>query len=57
MKENNLKLNKNYSITEKLAQLVIQTVVIEADERNTPVSVAVADYGGHLVAFKRMDGA
>ena len=57
MKGNTLKLNKHYSITETFAQLVIQSVVIEAGEKNTPVSVAVVDYGGHLVAFRRMDGA
>lgn len=57
MENNKLKINKNFSISEKLAQLVIQTAFIEAKEKNTPVSIAVVDFAGHLVAFKRMDGA
>lgn len=57
MESRELQLNKNYSITDKLAQLVIQSVIAEAGERNTPISVAVVDYGGHLVGFRRMDGA
>src|SRR3984957_18053849 len=39
------------------AQAVIQAAVAEAKERNWKMNVAVADSGGHLVAFQRMDGA
>lgn len=57
MEGNGLQLIKNFSISDNLAQLIIQTVVAEAAERNTPVSVAVMDFGGHLVGFRRMDNA
>src|ERR1700742_2948912 len=39
------------------AQAVIQAAVIEAKRRNWKMNVAVADSGGNLVAFQRMDGA
>jgi uncharacterized protein GlcG (DUF336 family) len=39
------------------AQTVIQTAVAEAKRRNWKMNVAVADSGGNLVAFQRMDGA
>jgi glc operon protein GlcG len=39
------------------AQSVIQTAVAEAKKRNWKMNVAVADSGGNLVAFQRMDGA
>ena len=39
------------------AQAVIQAAVAEARKRNWKMSVAVADSGGNLVAFQRMDGA
>src|SRR5579862_4446111 len=39
------------------AQAVIQAAVAEAKNRNWKMNVAVADSGGHLVAFQRMDGA
>jgi glc operon protein GlcG len=39
------------------AQAVIQAVVAEATKRNWKMNVAVADSGGSLVAFQRMDGA
>jgi uncharacterized protein GlcG (DUF336 family) len=39
------------------AQAVIQAAVAEAKKRNWKMSVAVADSGGNLVAFQRMDGA
>jgi glc operon protein GlcG len=39
------------------AQSVIQAAVIEAKRRNWKMNVAVADSGGNLVAFQRMDGA
>ena len=40
-----------------LAQAVIHAAVAEATRRNWKMNVAVADSGGHLVAFQRMDGA
>jgi len=39
------------------AQAVIQAAVAEARRRNWKMNVAVADSGGNLVAFQRMDGA
>lgn len=39
------------------AQVVIQAAVAEAKKRNWKMNVAVADAGGNLVAFQRMDGA
>jgi uncharacterized protein GlcG (DUF336 family) len=39
------------------AQAVIQTAVAEAKKRNWKMNIAVADSGGNLVAFQRMDGA
>jgi glc operon protein GlcG len=39
------------------AQAVIQASVAEAKKRNWKMNVAVADSGGNLVAFQRMDGA
>jgi glc operon protein GlcG len=39
------------------AQSVIQAAVAEARKRNWKMNVAVADSGGNLVAFQRMDGA
>src|SRR3954466_11280826 len=39
------------------AQAVIQAAVDEAKKRNWKMNVAVADSGGNLVAFQRMDGA
>jgi len=39
------------------AQAVIQSAVAEAKKRNWKMNVAVADSGGNLVAFQRMDGA
>jgi glc operon protein GlcG len=39
------------------AQAAIQAAVAEARKRNWKMNVAVADSGGHLVAFQRMDGA
>jgi glc operon protein GlcG len=44
-------------ITLGQAQAVIQAAVAEARERNWKMNVAVADSGGNLVAFQRMDGA
>jgi glc operon protein GlcG len=39
------------------AQAVIQAAVVEAKKRNWKMNLAVADSGGNLVAFQRMDGA
>jgi glc operon protein GlcG len=39
------------------AQAVIHAAVAEARRRNWKMNVAVADSGGNLVAFQRMDGA
>lgn len=39
------------------AQSVIQAAIAEARSRGWKVNVAVADSGGNLVAFQRMDGA
>jgi glc operon protein GlcG len=39
------------------AQAVILAAVAEAKKRNWKMNVAVADSGGNLVAFQRMDGA
>jgi uncharacterized protein GlcG (DUF336 family) len=39
------------------AQAVIHAAVVEAKKRNWKMNIAVADSGGNLVAFQRMDGA
>jgi glc operon protein GlcG len=39
------------------AQAAIQAAVAEAQKRNWKMNVAIADSGGNLVAFQRMDGA
>src|SRR6202045_4507644 len=39
------------------AEAVIQAAVAEAKKRNWKMNIAVADSGGNLVAFQRMDGA
>jgi len=39
------------------AQAVIQAAAAEAKKRNWKMNIAVADSGGNLVAFQRMDGA
>jgi len=39
------------------AQAVIHAAVTEAKKRNWKMNIAVADSGGNLVAFQRMDGA
>ena len=44
-------------ITLVQAQTVIQAAVREASKRNWKMNIAVADSGGNLVAFQRMDGA
>jgi uncharacterized protein GlcG (DUF336 family) len=39
------------------AEAVIHAAVAEAKKRNWKMNIAVADSGGNLVAFQRMDGA
>jgi glc operon protein GlcG len=39
------------------AQAVIHAAMAEAKKRNWKMNIAVADSGGNLVAFQRMDGA
>jgi uncharacterized protein GlcG (DUF336 family) len=39
------------------AEAVIHAAVSEAKKRNWKMNVAIADSGGNLVAFQRMDGA
>ncbi len=39
------------------AQAVIHAAVTEAKKRNWKMNIAVADSGGNLVSFQRMDGA
>ncbi len=39
------------------AQAVLQAAVEEAKKRNWKMNLSVADSGGNLVAFQRMDGA
>ena len=39
------------------AQAVMQAAVAEAKKRNWKMNIAIADSGGNLVAFQRMDGA
>jgi len=38
-------------------QAVIHAAMVEAKKRNWKMNIAVADSGGNLVAFQRMDGA
>jgi len=45
------------SITLDRAEAVIHAAVAEAKRRNWKMNIAVADAGGNLVAFQRMDGA
>ena len=45
------------SISLARAKAVIQAAAAEATRRNWKMNIAVADSGGHLVAFERMDGA
>ena len=44
-------------ISAERAQAVLQAAVAEANKRGWPLNIAVADSGGNLVAFLRMDGA
>ena len=44
-------------ISAQRAQAAQQAAVAEANKRGWPLNIAVADSGGNLVAFLRMDGA
>ena len=44
-------------ISAQRAQSALQAAVVEATKRGWAVNIAVADSGGNLVAFLRMDGA
>jgi uncharacterized protein GlcG (DUF336 family) len=44
-------------ISAQRAQAVLQAAVTEANKRGWPLNIAIADSGGNLVAFLRMDGA
>lgn len=44
-------------ITLELAERMADAVLDRADELGALVSVAIVDSGGHLVVFRRMDGA
>ena len=46
-----------FPISLERAQAVIRAAVAEAKKRNWKMNVAVADSGGNLVSFQRMDGA
>lgn len=39
------------------AQKIIEAGIAKAKEIGQPMCIAVADYGGHTIAFARMDGA
>jgi glc operon protein GlcG len=45
------------AISLERAEAAVQAAVTEAKKRNWKMNIAVADWGGNLVAFKRMDGA
>ena len=38
------------------ARKMIETAMAIAEREHVPISIAIADAGGHLVAFERMDG-
>lgn len=38
------------------ARKMIETAMAIAERERVPISIAIADAGGHLVAFERMDG-
>ncbi|MCM2972183.1 GlcG/HbpS family heme-binding protein [Larsenimonas suaedae] len=44
------------TISLSAAEAVLDAATDAADEQNVHVSIAVVDRGGHLVAFRRMDG-
>jgi uncharacterized protein GlcG (DUF336 family) len=46
-----------HSIDLRTAEEVIAAATRRAEEMGVPQNIAVVDEGGHLVAFRRMDGA
>jgi uncharacterized protein GlcG (DUF336 family) len=50
-------LVKKYSISDELAQKMVDEAVAKATERGVAENVAIVDDGGNLKAFRRMDGA
>ena len=46
-----------YSISSELAQKMVDEAVAKARELGVTENVAILDDGGHLKAFRRMDGA
>ena len=45
------------SLTYETARRVLDAGIASAEEIGQPMTIAVVDDGGHLVAFGRMDGA
>src|SRR5687768_6291292 len=43
-------------LTHAGAQKMVATAIARARDFGIPISVAIADGGGHLIAFERMDG-
>jgi uncharacterized protein GlcG (DUF336 family) len=50
-------LVKKYSISDELAQKMVDKAVAKATELGVAENVAILDDGGNLKAFRRMDGA
>jgi uncharacterized protein GlcG (DUF336 family) len=50
-------LVKKYSISDELAQKMVDEAVAKATELGVGENVAILDDGGNLKAFRRMDGA
>jgi uncharacterized protein GlcG (DUF336 family) len=50
-------LVKKYSISDELAQKMVDEAVAKATELGVAENVAILDDGGNLKAFRRMDGA
>jgi uncharacterized protein GlcG (DUF336 family) len=50
-------LVKKYSISDELAQRMVDEAVAKATELGVAENVAILDDGGNLKAFRRMDGA
>jgi uncharacterized protein GlcG (DUF336 family) len=50
-------LVKKYSISDELAQKMVDEAVARATELGVAENVAILDDGGNLKAFRRMDGA
>ena len=43
-------------LTSKGARKMMETAIAIAERESIPMSVAIADAGGHLILFERMDG-